>query len=62
MSERVEWVIGRKLPDGTLETVNDGAQSVFGMSRAEKVAEKLGPPWGVFHSVTREPLEAIEED
>ena len=62
MSEKVEWVIGRPTPDGELEIISDGAQSIFGRTRAEKVAEKLGPPWGVYHSVTREPLEAIEED
>lgn len=47
--ELVEWMVGHYDEQGRLVTTRDGAQSVFGKSRAEKLAKKRGPQWSLFH-------------
>lgn len=47
-SELIEWVVTR-LEKGQRKFHTEGAQSVFGMTRARKVAKALGPPWEVAH-------------
>ena len=55
MSEVVEWQVGYKTEDGELETLFAGAQSVFSRSRGEELVKKLGPPWRLWHYLTKEP-------
>lgn len=47
--ETVEWCVGHYDEQGKLVTTRDGAQSVFSKSRAQKLAQKRGPPWSLFH-------------
>ena len=45
-SELIDCVVVRK-DRGHWRYHVDGAQSVFGVTRARKVAKELGPPWEV---------------
>lgn len=49
--DRVEWYVGY-FEDGTLKRALDGAQSVFSRSNGEKLAKRLGSPYGLVHSQT----------
>jgi hypothetical protein len=49
VSEAVEWVVGTHDGAGKLQTVSDGAQCVFGLTTAEKLAHRLGKLYGVYH-------------
>lgn len=49
MSEQVEWHVGYRDDNGTLHIAQDGAQSVFSRTNAEKFAKKLGTQWSLFH-------------
>lgn len=52
MSESVEWLVAWIDEDGTPHCAQDGAQTVFGLSSAQKLAKSLGPPWNVAHRYT----------
>lgn len=42
--ELIEYVIART-ENGQIKYHTEGAQSVFGLTRAKKIAKALGPPW-----------------
>jgi hypothetical protein len=48
-TETVEWMVGHYDEQGRFVSTRDGAQSVFGKTRAEKLAKKRGPEWSLFH-------------
>jgi hypothetical protein len=52
MSEQVEWRVLWTDEHGTIHNGMDGAQSMFGLTRAQALAKKLGPPWRVAHRAT----------
>ena len=45
-SELIEWSVVQ-FKDGKILRHNEGAQSVFGLTRARQVQKKLGPAWRV---------------
>ncbi len=47
--DKVEWMVGYCDDKGQLVTTQDGAQSVFSRSSGEKLAKRLGEPWGIVH-------------
>lgn len=49
MSEQVEWLVGYFDEQNRFHKGHDGAQSVFSLTSAQKLAKKLGPPWSLFH-------------
>lgn len=49
MSEQVEWRVLREDEHGVIHNASDGAQSMFGLTAARRLARKLGPPWQVLH-------------
>lgn len=51
-TELVEWQVGKYDDQGRLTAARDGAQSVFSKSRAEALAKKRGPEWGLYHHKT----------
>jgi hypothetical protein len=51
-TELVEWKVGKLEENGTITFTRDGAQSVFGQTRAEKLAKKRGPGWSLYHHRT----------
>ena len=46
----VEWYVGYFDENKTLHTARDGAQTIFGLENAKKLAKKQGAPWEVIHS------------
>jgi hypothetical protein len=52
MSEQVEWRVLWEDEGGVIHNGMDGAQSMFGLTRAKDLAKKLGPPWQVKHRTT----------
>jgi hypothetical protein len=52
-SELIEWVVTR-VKNGERTFHTEGAQSVFGLTRARKVVKALGPPWEVRKQSTLE--------
>jgi len=52
MSEQVEWRVLWQDEHGTIHNAQDGAQSMFGLTSAQKLAQKLGAPWEVRHRTT----------
>ncbi len=52
MTEQVEWRVLWQDEHGTIHNGVDGAQSMFGLTRAKDLAKKLGPPWEVKHRAT----------
>jgi hypothetical protein len=48
VSEQVEWRVGYFEGD-QFHSAQDGAQSVFGLTNAQKLAKKLGAPYQLFH-------------
>lgn len=52
MSEQVEWEIVHLADEGP-KRHNEGAQSRFGLTRAQGIAKTLGPPWYVIHHQTQ---------
>jgi hypothetical protein len=59
-TELVEWQVGKYDDQGRLTITRDGAQSVFSKSRAEALAKKRGPEWGLHHHKTGLTPEAQE--
>jgi hypothetical protein len=53
--ESVEWLVAYPDEQGTLKAARDGAQTVFGLTRAKKVAKQVGPPYALYHYQTRLP-------
>lgn len=49
MSEQVEWRVMYEDEHGAWHNAQDGAQSIFGLTSAKKLAERLGPPFSLFH-------------
>jgi hypothetical protein len=49
MSEQVEWRVMWEDEHGTWHNAQDGAQTLFGLTRAKELAQKLGAPWQVRH-------------
>jgi hypothetical protein len=47
--DKVEWLVGYKDEQGVLHTAQNGAQSVFSRSSAQKLAKQQGAPWDLFH-------------
>jgi len=52
MGEQVEWRVLWEDEHGTVHNGMDGAQSMFGLTRAKDLAKRLGPPWRVAHRAT----------
>lgn len=52
MSELIEWRVLWQDEHGVIHNGMDGAQSLFGLTNAQKLAKKLGPPWEVRHRAT----------
>lgn len=52
MSELIEWRVVKELENGVWHNASDGAQSMFGLTTAKKLAQRLGPPWQVKHRTT----------
>jgi len=55
-SELIEWQVVRT-DKGERRVHSEGAQSVFGRTRARKVAKELGPPWRVVNLKNEEPTD-----
>jgi hypothetical protein len=49
MFEKVEWRVTWEDEHGVWHNAQDGAQSMFGLTAAQKLVQKLGPPWQVRH-------------
>lgn len=62
MGEQVEWRVLKEDEHGTIHNASDGAQSMFGLTNAKKLAQKLGPPWQVRHRTTMLTPEEHETD
>lgn len=60
MGELVEWRVIWTDEHGTIHNASDGAQSMFGLTNAKKLAQKLGPPWQVKHRTTMLPPDEHE--
>ncbi len=52
MAERVEWIIHRFDEKGIPRRHMEGAQGLFGLTRAQEICKKLGEDWQVLHHVT----------
>lgn len=62
MSEKVEWRVGYYDDERKFRAGADGAATVFGKTRAQQLARKLGPHYRLFHWQTMlEPDEYPEE-
>lgn len=57
----IEWVV-TCTDKGIRKFHTEGAQSVFGITRARKVAKALGPPWVVRKRVTLEEPDKETDD
>lgn len=60
MSEQVEWRVLWEDEHGVIHNAQDGAQSIFGLTNAKKLAQKLGPPWRLSHRRSMLPPEEHE--
>lgn len=60
MSEQVEWEVLRVDKTGQIVRHNEGAQSRFGLTRANQIAKALGEPWKVNHYHTLVPPDEHE--
>lgn len=45
-SELIEWVVVQEVR-GEMHMHSEGAQTVFGLTRAKRVCKGLGPPWEI---------------
>lgn len=48
--DEVEWAVYKIAPDGSKVRHSEGAQTVFGLTRARRVAKELGAEWVVLHA------------
>lgn len=55
--ERVEWAVYKIAPDGSRVRHSEGAQTVFGLSRARRVVKELGAGWVIRHATEDTPPE-----
>lgn len=55
-AELIEWCIVKQEPERLLRH-SEGAQTVFGLTRARQIAKKLGPSWRIRHIDTQKPPE-----
>lgn len=53
--DEVEWGVYKIDPAGLKVRHSEGAQTVFGLTRARKVLKELGEGWTVLHAHTGEP-------
>jgi hypothetical protein len=52
MVDKVEWRVLWEDEHGVWHNACDGAQSLLGLTAAEKLAKQLGAPWQVRHRTT----------
>lgn len=45
----IEWAVVKMGRRGVEARHSEGAQVVFGLQRAKKIAKELGPPWEIRH-------------
>lgn len=62
MGELVEWRVIWTDEHGTIHNASDGAQSIFGLTRAKDLAKRLGPPWQAVHRTTMLPPDAHQAE
>lgn len=53
--DEIEWGVYKIAPDGSKVRHSEGAQTVFGLTRARKVLKELGEGWVVLHTSTGDP-------